>query len=348
MIPRPEKPRNGPIRRRKAAHGESKPGVLDAKMGLLTQSGFRPAARTFEACPYGFTATIPQATSRRNGMLITASFSLLPVCLDPKRRKSIMFASCALPIRRRPLKCSTGLLSRSSMFSLLQSLFVFIHSFMFRTAQRDGIWAWDCKTKQAVLVFPVVLALLGDNPMHSEMASHIGLQGRLFCRVCKVSRGNCDHFPSIDEEDGGDDDDAESVRTAPGSRPSTPTPGSPSVAHNQALGASPGIAPHNPAIDRSLSELQQTLHSFTKVSEGLSVQNHVSDCSCVRSVSLAPGRRLMPNCIPTLRMHRSFAPRLAFCKLARPRESRTPSKRISLTGYLRRTKGKRGRLVTMP
>lgn len=28
--------------------------------------------------------------------------------------------------------------------------------------------------------------MLGDNPMQSEMACHIGLQGRMFCRVCWV------------------------------------------------------------------------------------------------------------------------------------------------------------------
>jgi len=36
------------------------------------------------------------------------------------------------------------------------------------------------------LVIPSVLALLGDNPMQSEMACHIGLMGKLFCRVCGV------------------------------------------------------------------------------------------------------------------------------------------------------------------
>ena len=36
------------------------------------------------------------------------------------------------------------------------------------------------------MIFPVVLALLGDNPMQSEMACHIGLAGRKFCRVCEA------------------------------------------------------------------------------------------------------------------------------------------------------------------
>jgi hypothetical protein len=32
----------------------------------------------------------------------------------------------------------------------------------------------------------MVLALLGDNPMQSEFACHIGLRGKLFCRACWV------------------------------------------------------------------------------------------------------------------------------------------------------------------
>jgi hypothetical protein len=37
-----------------------------------------------------------------------------------------------------------------------------------------------------VLVIPSVMALLGDNPMQSEFACHIGLRGKLFCRACWV------------------------------------------------------------------------------------------------------------------------------------------------------------------
>lgn len=35
-------------------------------------------------------------------------------------------------------------------------------------------------------MIPSVLALLGDNPMQSEFACHIGLRGKFFCRVCHV------------------------------------------------------------------------------------------------------------------------------------------------------------------
>jgi hypothetical protein len=52
--------------------------------------------------------------------------------------------------------------------------------------QKQGFWAWDCKTRQPVLLIPSVLALLGDNPMQSELSCHIGMHGKLFCRCCFV------------------------------------------------------------------------------------------------------------------------------------------------------------------
>lgn len=48
------------------------------------------------------------------------------------------------------------------------------------------MWAWDASNQELVLLIPVVLAMLGDNPMQSEMACHIGLRGKYFCRTCQV------------------------------------------------------------------------------------------------------------------------------------------------------------------
>ncbi|KAK7464119.1 hypothetical protein VKT23_006283 [Stygiomarasmius scandens] len=70
-------------------------------------------------------------------------------------------------------------------------------------AQDEGVWAWDCKLKEMVLVIPSVLGLLGDNPMQSELACHIGFRGKFFCRVCKVS-GN------VEGEDGEENADNQS------------------------------------------------------------------------------------------------------------------------------------------
>jgi hypothetical protein len=56
---------------------------------------------------------------------------------------------------------------------------------------------------ELVLVIPSVLAMLGDNPMQSEFACHIGFRGKFFCRVCWVKG-----VPDEDEdEDQGEADD---------------------------------------------------------------------------------------------------------------------------------------------
>ncbi|KAI0355311.1 hypothetical protein OH77DRAFT_1424796, partial [Trametes cingulata] len=51
-------------------------------------------------------------------------------------------------------------------------------------AQKEGIWAWDGQLNEPVLLLPFVLALLGDNPMQSEFACHMGLRAKFFCRNC--------------------------------------------------------------------------------------------------------------------------------------------------------------------
>jgi hypothetical protein len=56
---------------------------------------------------------------------------------------------------------------------------------------------------EPVLVIPEVLALLGDNPMQSEFACHIGLRGKLFCRACWV-KGTDAMDRDDDDRDQGD------------------------------------------------------------------------------------------------------------------------------------------------
>src|SRR5882762_6469214 len=72
-------------------------------------------------------------------------------------------------------------------------------------AQDKGIWAWDCLTEEPVLLIPVILALLGDNPMQSQFACHIGLGGKFFCRACWVK--GTDATGNADEESGNNQDD---------------------------------------------------------------------------------------------------------------------------------------------
>lgn len=49
-----------------------------------------------------------------------------------------------------------------------------------------GIWAFDIVHQEMVLMLIDVLALLGDNPMQSELSCHIGMRGKFFCRICMV------------------------------------------------------------------------------------------------------------------------------------------------------------------
>ncbi|KAJ7160225.1 hypothetical protein C8R46DRAFT_1285735 [Mycena filopes] len=93
-------------------------------------------------------------------------------------------------------------------------------------AQEDGVWAWDCELGELVLLIPAVLALLGDNPMQSEFACHIGLRGKYFCRACWVKGSD-----SMEE--------AEEDVAAPGGKGShTSDAGSPT----EDRGSSPGRA----------------------------------------------------------------------------------------------------------
>jgi hypothetical protein len=55
-----------------------------------------------------------------------------------------------------------------------------------RAAWDTGIWAWDCVHEDHVLVIPFIAAPLGDNPMQSEFASHIGPGGKSLCHICDV------------------------------------------------------------------------------------------------------------------------------------------------------------------
>ncbi|KAI5829413.1 hypothetical protein K523DRAFT_385050 [Schizophyllum commune Tattone D] len=53
-------------------------------------------------------------------------------------------------------------------------------------SQARGIWVWDWRYDEMVLVIIVVHALLGDNPMQSEFSCHGGLRSKFFCRICMV------------------------------------------------------------------------------------------------------------------------------------------------------------------
>ncbi|KAG9078119.1 hypothetical protein FS749_009923 [Ceratobasidium sp. UAMH 11750] len=65
-------------------------------------------------------------------------------------------------------------------------------------AAREGIWAYSAIKHDLVLCIAWWLVLEGDNPMQSELSSHIGMGGKHFCHVCQV-RGKDKQQPEDSE-----------------------------------------------------------------------------------------------------------------------------------------------------
>jgi hypothetical protein len=55
-----------------------------------------------------------------------------------------------------------------------------------RKAFATPISAYDCETKEEVLIRPWPLFWAGDNPMQAELCSTAGLTSNYFCRTCKA------------------------------------------------------------------------------------------------------------------------------------------------------------------
>ncbi|KDQ05660.1 hypothetical protein BOTBODRAFT_182352 [Botryobasidium botryosum FD-172 SS1] len=100
------------------------------------------------------------------------------------KHNSFLFTLAGLPRRFVHRESNIHFLSTSNIAPPLEMLDGIVNQL--EACQKDGVWAWDCDAQERVLLIPSVLAMLGDNPMQSEFACHIGLRGRLFCRVCKV------------------------------------------------------------------------------------------------------------------------------------------------------------------
>ncbi|PBK63272.1 hypothetical protein ARMSODRAFT_1024021 [Armillaria solidipes] len=118
------------------------------------------------------------------------------------KHNSFLFTPAGLPCSEGQKEYNVHFLSTSNIALPLEMLDGIADQLA--EAEKNGIWAWDCELQEAVLVFPVVLAMLGDNPMQSEFACHIGLRGKFFCRVCDVKgkdvndRDPSEHLPTLD------------------------------------------------------------------------------------------------------------------------------------------------------
>ncbi|KAI9063124.1 hypothetical protein FKP32DRAFT_1652266 [Trametes sanguinea] len=100
------------------------------------------------------------------------------------KHNSILFTLAGLPRSLVHLMFNIHYLATSNLASPLEMMDQVVEQLS--TARDSGIRAWDAATEEYVLVVPWILAFLGDNPMSSEFASHVGMQGKCFCRCCHV------------------------------------------------------------------------------------------------------------------------------------------------------------------
>ncbi|KAI1783686.1 hypothetical protein LXA43DRAFT_977008 [Ganoderma leucocontextum] len=100
------------------------------------------------------------------------------------KHNSWLFTPAGLPRVLAHQEANVHFLATSNIAPPLEMLHGIVQQL--EKGQSEGIWAWDCEEQEMVLVIPVVLAILGDNPMQSEIACHVGLAGKHFCRICKV------------------------------------------------------------------------------------------------------------------------------------------------------------------
>ncbi|KAL0569380.1 hypothetical protein V5O48_012589 [Marasmius crinis-equi] len=101
------------------------------------------------------------------------------------KHNSFLFTPAGLPRRRVHHESNIHFLCTSNIAPPLEMLDGIVDQIV--DGQRNGILARDSKLNEDVLVIPSVLAMLGDNPMQSELSCHVGFNGNFFCRVCEVS-----------------------------------------------------------------------------------------------------------------------------------------------------------------
>ncbi|KAJ6556962.1 hypothetical protein B0H10DRAFT_2371346 [Mycena sp. CBHHK59/15] len=110
------------------------------------------------------------------------------------KHNSFLFTAAGLPRKFVHQESNIHFLSTSNIAPPLEMLDGITDQL--KVCQARGIWVWDSLHRELVLVIPSVLAMLGDNPMQSEFACHIGFRGKFFCRAC-WAKGD----PENDDED---------------------------------------------------------------------------------------------------------------------------------------------------
>ncbi|KAH9950722.1 hypothetical protein B0H21DRAFT_776436 [Amylocystis lapponica] len=203
------------------------------------------------------------------------------------KHNSILFTLAGLPRRLAQLTYNIHFLSTSNLAPPLEMIEELVRTL--KEAHKDGIAAWDCHHQEDVLLVPWVLAFLGDNPMASEFASHVGMQGKSFCRACKVK--------TYDQHTKKGDEDAEIHRVAEFLKPGEPrskshtraeltsqldsaVKGAPSTVDDMAAqsGVKDKYFAHFVAqLQEAASELQQELQKKQPAKRGVSKSDEVKE-----------------------------------------------------------------------
>ncbi|KII85794.1 hypothetical protein PLICRDRAFT_115102, partial [Plicaturopsis crispa FD-325 SS-3] len=109
------------------------------------------------------------------------------------KHNSILFTLAGLPREHSQLLYNVHFISTSNLSSPLEMMEPIVESL--EEASDEGLEVWDCDSNEEVLLLPWALAFQGDNPMQSEFASHIGMQGKCYCRVCHAKGTDKDRAP---------------------------------------------------------------------------------------------------------------------------------------------------------
>ncbi|KAL1658102.1 hypothetical protein GGF50DRAFT_67939 [Schizophyllum commune] len=173
------------------------------------------------------------------------------------KHTSWLFTAAGLPRRLVHREYNVHFMTTSNIVSPLEMAEGVVAQI--KEAQEHGIWAYDAKEHDYVLLIPSIFALLGDNPMQSELCCHSGMAANHFCRICWVEG------TGMEDDDEGDAAEPQhpshmtSTYTAE-SRPTSPS----SAASRASTPASPTstISPSSspgPAVGHRLRTKSETL-----------------------------------------------------------------------------------------
>jgi hypothetical protein len=100
------------------------------------------------------------------------------------KHDSWLFSLAGLPFQEAQRSYHIHFLSTSNVASGMEMARAIVDRMNEENGILNGIPGYDAATEKDVLIIGGVLCVLADNPMHSEIVSHVSHQGLQFCRVC--------------------------------------------------------------------------------------------------------------------------------------------------------------------